>query len=114
MLADFADERGGVPFMHEHEVDAIECLVQIERREVVPRRIEVWINFTCACEDFGAEVGDEILNGPRVLRLERAHTMSAERELCHDTAEKWRDFVVPVGENRMAKKGYSHVCGLSA
>src|SRR5690606_25909860 len=105
-LADASDDRVVGPLVHEDEVDAVQSLVEIERRRVVAARTDARIGPTCEVERLLAVLLDEVLDATGAPRLEDPHVVAPGGELGDDATQEVGGRMVPVAQQGMTEERY--------
>jgi hypothetical protein len=90
--------------VNQRDVAAVERLVEVEVFELVSNGVDGGKCSARVVDRLFAVVGQEVSDAPRVERLEDAYVVSAARQLGDDASQKVGVSVVPVAEERMAKK----------
>ncbi len=109
--ADGAGEGRVGPFVDQHQVDAVERRVEVERLRVVEPRLEMGEAQLDVGERGGPLVGQQVLPAPPVGGLEDREIMAAPHELARDAAHEVRVAVVPVREDGVAEQRDPHSAG---
>src|SRR4051812_27280619 len=112
-LADASDQIRRVPFMHDHQIGALQGAVQIHRRAVLPD-LDVGQESLCLLERLYAAVANGVKAAPSLGRFIDDHLMLKLTELARNAAEKMRVAVVPAGCDCMIEQDAFHACTSSA
>ena len=104
MRGDALDQGRLVPFMHQHDIGAVERPIQIEPCGVVDGDRQIGIGLAPRFERRLALLGNQIAGAPPIRRLERPDRDAAALTFAEHAAQEMRVAVVPVGSQRMAKQ----------
>jgi hypothetical protein len=108
MRADAPHQIVFVPFVDEHQIGAVQRVVQVERRQVVRSTPQLRIDLMKRALRRRAVFGLQMPQTPAVARLENAHIISARQQFADDAAQKVRVAVIPIGDERVAEDDNSH------
>src|SRR5688572_17144906 len=108
MLADASDPFRLVPFMHDDDVRAIECLIEVQRRRIVGAAAKLG---KCSVKIVDCElalVDQQIAEAPAILWFVHVNLMAAVQQLTDDAAKEMRVAVIPVRDQRVTKQNELH------
>jgi hypothetical protein len=107
---DRLDQRAIIPFVHQHEVGAVEHAVEIEVAQGIRGAPERRKDPMESGDGLRTVVGHQIGPAPAIGRLEDCCPVPPRLQLGDHTPEKVRVPVVPVGHEGVAEHYDAHAC----
>src|SRR5690242_7060879 len=108
MRPNTADEFRLVPFVHEHQLNAIQQTLESQPCQRVGRATQVRVCLTESAQRCRPMLGHEIDQAPAGPGLKHADLVSTGLQFIGNTPEEMRIAVIPIRTQRMVKQGDLH------
>ena len=92
------DQFVGIPFMHQHQIRALEFPVQIEGVEIIKPAFQFRKGMMKALDSLCSGIRQEICQAPSVAGFEYVNRVSPRQQLRRDPTQEMSISVVPVGD----------------